>query len=470
MDAFYQQRIWQRAHRLSLAQLTCLGRHTLSGLICTNGRQFQDWSGDYRVFAKDHWDLQQLFKPIISEVLKLSNPNMPFVTALDDTHLKKTGRHIPGVGYGRDPLSPPFHCNLIRVQRFIQLSAMLCGHAIPTGAQAIPIQFKHAPPIPKPKKTESKEVWKAYRKARREKNLSTYGADIIKSCRQQLDRQHDNRDRLLVVAVDGSYCNKHVLRDLPPRTTLIGRIRKDAKLCYPPTEGDQPRVGSKRKYGPPAPTPEQLRKDSSIPWQEVRAYASGKVHTFQVKTLKTVLWSKAGPGKPLRQLVIAPVGYRLRKGSKLLYHKPAYLICTDRDLPLEEVLQYYIWRWEIEVNHRDEKQIIGVGQAQVRSVESVERHPAFAVASYAMLLLASARAFGTEQSETALPVPKWQRGRTRTRIGTQKLIEQLRQEVWHFALDQCRMHSRDFGSARRRGTKCPKLDLPLSSAVLYCQN
>jgi hypothetical protein len=28
---------------------------------------------------------------------------------------KKTGRHIPGVSMARDPLSPPFHVNLLRI-------------------------------------------------------------------------------------------------------------------------------------------------------------------------------------------------------------------------------------------------------------------------------------------------------------------------------------------------------------------
>ena len=49
--------------------------------------------------------------------------NAPLVTALDDTALRKTGRKIPGVGYRRDPMSPPFHVNLVPAQRFVQLSA-----------------------------------------------------------------------------------------------------------------------------------------------------------------------------------------------------------------------------------------------------------------------------------------------------------------------------------------------------------
>ena len=87
MDVFSQQRTRQRARRLSLSQLACLGRHTMTGLPCAGGRQFADWSADYRLFSQDQWDAQQLFTPIIRGVLELSDPNMPFVTALDDTHL-----------------------------------------------------------------------------------------------------------------------------------------------------------------------------------------------------------------------------------------------------------------------------------------------------------------------------------------------------------------------------------------------
>ncbi len=111
-----------------------------------------------------------------------------------------------------------------------------------------------------------------------------------------------------------------------------------------------------------------------------------------MKTFSPVLGKKSGAGQPLRVVVIAPLGYRTRKGSRLLYRQPAYLICTAPDLPRKELIQYSLWRWDIEVNHRDEKQIIGVGEAQVRAAQSVERQPALAVARDSILLLAAARA------------------------------------------------------------------------------
>lgn len=468
MDVFAQRRIWQRARRLSLSQLACFGRHTLSNLLCASGRQFQDWSADYRVFSKDRWDVQRLFEPVVRGVLELSPTTSAFVVALDDTHLRKSGKKTPGVAYRRDPMSPPFQCNFIRAQRFLQLSALLPAAADAAGpARAIPIRYQHVPPVPKPKRSADPQQWKTYRRRCRQQNLSTAAVAALTHTRRQLDLQQEAAGRQLIVATDGSYTNQTVLKGLPQRTTLIGRVRKDTKLFWPPREQDQPARGAKRKYGRLAPTPEALRRDDSTPWQTVTAFAAGKLHRFRVKTIAPVLWKKAGYGRPLRLVVIAPIGYRLRQGSRLLYRQPAYLICTDVDLPVQRIVQDYLWRWDIEVNHRDEKQLIGVGQAQVRSAQAVERHPAFAVASYAMLLLSAARAYGTEAVEATLAPPKWRTRSRKQRLTTLELLQQLRTELWSYALSQLETNPGHFLTAPPPDTKPSEFQLPLASAVLY---
>jgi hypothetical protein len=466
-DTFAQARTAARARRLGLSQLACLGRHTLSGLLCTAGRQFVDWSADYRLFARDVWEPAALFEPIVRGVLERLPLGAPFVTALDDTHLEKTGTHTPGVAYRRDPLSPPFHTNFIRAQRFQQISALL-PHAQPTGsARAIPIGYQHVPPVPKPKKQAGAEEWQAYRQRQRRENLSTAARQALQQLRRDLDQQPGAATRVLVVGVDGSYTNQTVLQGLPARTTLIGRVRKDAKFFAAPRADEQPAVGSKRQYGGALPTPEQVRQAEGQPWQAVQAFGAGKMHTFRVKTLAPVLWPKAGATRPLRLVVVAPVGYRLRKGSKLLYRQPAYLVCTAPELPLPQLLQYYLWRWDIEVNHRDEKQIIGVGEAQVRSPRSVERQPALAVASYAMLLLAAARVYGTATPRGRLPLPKWQKKSAEQRLSAQELVRQLRSEVWSYALEQLQPDSGDFVTGSLASAKCPEWGLPAISTLLY---
>lgn len=466
-DAFCQERTARRGQRLALSQLICPGRHTVTGLLYTCGRQFEDWSGDYRLFSRDSWDMRELFVPIARSLLGLTPPDDPLVVAMDDTLLRKTGPKIPGVGYRRDPLSPAFQVNLVRGQRFLQLSGLLPAGQVPASARAIPLRFEHVPPVPKPKKSASEEEKKIYRQRQKVENLSTRGVGLLHQLREELDRRHDASRRLLIVGVDGGYTNKTVLKRLPERTTLIGRVRKDAALFYPVTPEDQAPVGTRRHYGRPAPTPEQLRQDDAVPWQEVTAFAAGKLHTFRVKTIGPLLWKTAGADRPLRLVVIAPVGYRLRKNSRLLYRQPAYLICTDLDLPLGLLLQYYVWRWEVEVDHRDEKQIVGVGEAQVRALRSVDRQPAFAVAAYAALLLAAARTYGVDAEHGSLPLPKWQARQPRTRISTQELIRELRSEVYAYAIPRLIGDSEPFVVADQAITKAPESQLPAASALIY---
>ena len=145
----------------------------------------------------------------------------------------------------------------------------------------------------------------------------------------------------------------------------------------------------------------------------------------------------------------------------MLYRKPAHLICTDPDASIQEILQAYLWRWDIEVNFRDEKTLLGVGQAQVRNEHSVESVPALAVAAYAMLLTSAIQAYGPSGEPDALPAPKWRR-KERLRASTQSLLQHLRHEVWADAL---RFSS--FVSPHDSNTKPQKLETTLPSALFY---
>lgn len=107
MDVFRQQRTWNRAWRLGISQLACVGRHTVTGLLSTAGRQFIDWTSDYRLYSQDRWDPRELFVSVARGILEMLPATDPVVAAVDDTVIHKTGPKIPGVAYRRDPLSPP---------------------------------------------------------------------------------------------------------------------------------------------------------------------------------------------------------------------------------------------------------------------------------------------------------------------------------------------------------------------------
>jgi len=123
---FSQERTFQRARRLTFGLLVCLRLHLTSRAICAVGRQFVDWSADYRLCSRSPWNPHRLYDPIFDRLpALLASPSAPVIAALDDTLCKKTGRHIPGVSMARDPMSPPFHVNLCYGLRFVQLSLLV---------------------------------------------------------------------------------------------------------------------------------------------------------------------------------------------------------------------------------------------------------------------------------------------------------------------------------------------------------
>lgn len=51
-SSFSQRRVFDRVRRLTLGMLVSLRLHLTSQAICVTGRQFQDWTSDYRVCSQ----------------------------------------------------------------------------------------------------------------------------------------------------------------------------------------------------------------------------------------------------------------------------------------------------------------------------------------------------------------------------------------------------------------------------------
>jgi hypothetical protein len=445
-----------------LSSLLCLGRHTVTGLLTTSGGQFHDWSAAYRLFSEDRLPLPAVFSVVRRAVAAELPAGAPYRVVLDDTLLRRAGNKTPGVAWRRDPLGPRFQTQFVRAQRFLQFSAAM--PAAEGSYRMTPIAFLHTPTPPKPSRRASPGQLAQYRKDARACRLSLRASQQIARLREDLDHDAGGKERSLILAFDGGYTNSTVLKNLPSHTTAIGRLRKDARLCFTPDPALTKARGRRLRYGPAAPTPEQLRTDDQQPWQTMTFLHSGITHSLRFKRLLNIMWRTAGATQVLQLIVIAPLAYRLRKGSKLLYREPAFLICTDPGLHPGEIIEAYFQRWDIEVNFREEKTLLGVGQAQVRHPASVESAPALTVASYAMLLVSAQRAF-RDSRDGLIPQPKWAADHKHSRIPTQQLLHQLRAEVWGRGLGL--VTSSDFASNLASDTKPEKYSFPIESAVFY---
>ena len=140
-----------------------MGTYTVTGLINARGRQFEDWSADYRRYSHSRAVPAQLFAPVLRWLC--ARQDGPIVMAMDDTLLRKTGKKTHGVKYMRDPLGLPFRVNFVRAQRFVQISAACPGKD--GQARMIPVDWTHAP---LPQNQKPKQVKRSGNNTMRQKN------------------------------------------------------------------------------------------------------------------------------------------------------------------------------------------------------------------------------------------------------------------------------------------------------------
>jgi hypothetical protein len=423
---FPQKRTFARAVRLALAQVLAPGSRTISRIIAACGLDQQDWSADYRVFSRSPWQQQRLFEVPVAASLEYFTGRDYISVAGDFTHLTKTGKKIPGVHCMRDPMSPPFHVNLIYGLRFIQYTLLLplyensADDEQAAPPRSIPVCFNEVPVIAKPGKKATDEEKADYKSKLRKRPANHLALDALLSLRKQLDAA-GAADKDVLSALDGGFCNKVFFGKKLDRIELVARSRKDARLCF----AAEP--GGRRFYAKETFTPESVRTSESQPWLTGRFFHGGAWRDMRYKEITGVFWPNGAGRRPLRLIVLASTPYKNSPNGKTNYRQPAYLLTTDLKRPVESIIQCYLDRWQIEVNHREEKSNFGVGDAQVRNTQSVLRQPAFVVAIYAMMLLAAQKAYGSRRGDAYVPLPKWRKGAKRP--SCQDIVSELRREM-----------------------------------------
>jgi hypothetical protein len=251
--------------------------------------------------------------------------------------------------------------------RFLQTSLLVpLPRTAAVAARALPVRFEEVAVVKKPGKRAHPAAWTQYRLARKLHNLSTRLVQTMQTLRTSL-HEAGGRMQGLVLALDGSFCNRTVFAASVAGVEVIARTRKDAVLCFPPPPG------GRRVYAAQTFTPEQGRQDASLLWKTTNLFYGGKRRKIRYKEMPGVLWQGGAQRRRLRLFVIAPTAYRKRQSGRLCYRQPAYLLTSIPQGHAPALLQIYFDRWQIEVNHREEKDTLGVGQAQLWNAISVPK-------------------------------------------------------------------------------------------------
>jgi hypothetical protein len=420
--AFSRQRTHERMIAVLLWMICAFGRRTVTAGFGFAGRTNEDWSADYYVFSRSKWETDLLFAQVFKAGLSTREPSRFIPVAIDDTGKKKCCKSRGLTSWMRDPLSPPFHVNLQNGLRFVHAALLLQYHDKGQGCHAATVAFDLCPPVKKPGKNATEEQWAAYREQKKQHNLSLTGVKIIERLRHTADEAGYASKKLHVV-VDGSYTNRTVLLSPLDRVDVTGRTGKKTALHKPATGG------GRRVYGERLPTPEEIRKDTSIPYSTAACHFGGKLREVRYKEINRVLWPHGGKRRLLRLIIVAPIPYQAPGKAHRYYREPAYLLSTDLESPVADILQAYLDRWQIEPLHRDLKEGLGLGQAQVWNEQSVKRIHSAVAAIYAMLKIAALQTYGPERTGDFPPLPAWRNKNKRRRASQHDLITMLRNDM-----------------------------------------
>jgi hypothetical protein len=153
---------------------------------------------------------------------------------------------------------------------------------------------------------------------------------------------------------------------LPNPITMVVRFRMDAALYEPPPPRRPGQRGRSRKKGVRLPTLLAVAVDSATVWTEhVVQYWYGELKRSIQITSSTAVWFHSGqPPVPIRWVIIRdPLGR----------FKTQALLCTDLSASPEQIVAWFIQRWQLEVTHREVREHLGVETQRQWSDKAIAR-------------------------------------------------------------------------------------------------
>ena len=336
----FSQRVWQHAQVLVVGAILAPGKHTVTAALRVMGlSQVEHFQNYHRVLNRAVWSSKEVSRVLLLLLLKTFAPSGPLVMGLDDTLERRRGARIKAKGIYRDPVRSS-HSHFVKASGLRWLSLMLLVQ-IPWAGRVWALPFLT---VLAPSERYHQE------RGQRHKKLTHWARQMILQVRRWLP------DRALVMVADSSFAALELLSSvahMPQPLCLITRLRLDAAL-YKPAPPRQPgQNGRPRLKGPRLPTLSKLLKCPATVWTKVKItgwYGEGEREVEMVSA--TAVWYHTGlPPVPIRWVLIRdPLGK----------FNPQALLCTDTSIAPEQVLAWFVMRWQLEVTFQEVRAHLGV--------------------------------------------------------------------------------------------------------------
>jgi hypothetical protein len=212
---FGQERVYERAVKLVLAEVMAFGRHTVTQLLMVLGMNGEDWSAWYRIFSRGRFNEAAAAEVMVEETLKHVGAGEVYVVGGDGTQVPRSGKRIEGVGWLRNLRTPPFKVGIHRAQRWFNGSWLMPAEE--GYSRAMPLRWLPAFPVKAQRQiSEPCKEWEA-------------AVQFLNWLKVQLTRLGRAYQQILMVA-DGSFDTLEQWRHLPSGVVLLARSAKNRVL------------------------------------------------------------------------------------------------------------------------------------------------------------------------------------------------------------------------------------------------
>jgi hypothetical protein len=200
-------------------------------------------------------------------------------------------------------------------------------------------------------------------------------------------------ERRLVLVTDGALVAvKLGLRCLQQQVTFVSRLRLDSRLFEPPTAKSPHQSGRQAKVGKRQSRLQERLEHPDTAWTRQRvAWYGGKQRVVEFVT-GTAWWSTPSEKRPL------PIRWVLLRDPAGKFASSA-LLCTDLEAAPQQVIAWYVLRWNVEVTFQEARAHLGMETQRQWSDRAIERTTPSLLALFSLVTLLA------QQLTQAQPLP-----------------------------------------------------------------
>jgi DDE superfamily endonuclease len=158
-----------------------------------------------------------------------------------------------------------------------------------------------------------------------------------------------------VAVAERTYASLKLLsrcRSLSKPVTFITRLRLDAALYEPAPPRRPGQIGRPRIKGERLPNLSAVAEDPKTVWEptEIANWYGSEQRTVEIAS-QTAVWYSTG-------LFAVPVRWVLMRDPEGRF-KPQALLCTDLDADPEQIVRWFVMRWQLEVTFKEARRHLG---------------------------------------------------------------------------------------------------------------